>query len=60
MFLSRMEITLKLLFIFIRHCDVFLLRHNYVIYSINVVTFSDDVKITLYFGTLELRKEITL
>ena len=60
MFLSRMEITLKLLFIFVRHCDVFLLRHNYVIYSINVVTFSDDVKITLYFGTLELRKEITL
>ena len=26
-----MEITLKLRFDFVRHCDVFLLHHNYVI-----------------------------
>ena len=59
-FALRMEITLKLRFIFVRHCDVFLLRHNYVIYLFDVVTFFDDVRITLYFGTFELRTEITL
>ena len=59
-FALRMKITLKLRFIFVRHCDVFLLRHNYVIYLFDVVTFFDDVRITLYFGTFELRMEITL
>ena len=39
---------------------LFLLRHNYVIYLSDVVTFFDNVRITLYFGTFELRKEITL
>ena len=56
----RMEITLQLCFVFARHCDVFLLRYNYVIYLFDVVTFFDDVRITLYFGTFELRVEITL
>ena len=35
-------------------------RHNYVIYLFDVVTFFDDVRITLYFGTFELHTEITL
>ena len=63
-----LEITLQLLYVFARHCDVVLLRHNdvvllchnYVIYLFDVVTFFDDVRITLYFGTFELRMEITL
>ena len=38
----------------------FLLRHNYVIYFIDVVTFSYDVRITLYFGMFELRMKVTL
>ena len=56
----RIEITLQLRFIFACHCDIFLLRHKYVIYLFVVVTFFDDVRITLYFGTFELRIEITL
>ena len=55
-----MEITLQLSFVCARHCDVFLLRHNYVIYLFVAVTFFDDVKITLYFSTFELRMDITL
>ena len=38
----------------------FLLRRNYVIYLFVVVTFYDDVRITLYFGAFELTMEITL
>ena len=38
----------------------FSLPRNYVIYLFVVVTFFDDVRITLYFGTFELRVEITL
>ena len=60
MFELRMEITLQLRFVFARHCNVFLLRHNHLIYFFVVVTFFDDVRITLYFGTFELRMEITL
>ena len=45
---------------FARLCDVFLRGHNIVIYLLNIVTFFDNVRITLYFGTFELRKEITL
>ena len=52
--------TLQLRFVFVRHCNVFLLRHNYVICWFHIVTFFDDVRITLYFGTFELRVEITL
>ena len=55
-----MEITLQLRFVFARHCNVFLLRHNHVIYFFVVVTFFDNVRITLYFSTFELRAEITL
>ena len=54
MFGLRMEITLKLCFVFARHCDVFLLRFNYVICLFDVVTFFDNVRIKLYFGTFEL------
>ena len=53
-----MEITLQLRF-FTRHCGVILLRQNYV-YLFNIVTFFDNVKIMLYFGTFELRMEKTL
>ena len=38
----------------------FLLRRNYVTYLFDVVTFVNDVRITFYFGTFELRQEITL
>ena len=37
-----------------------MLPYNYVIYLFDVVTFFDNVRITLYFGTFELRLEITL
>ena len=47
MFELRMEITLQICFVLARHCDVFLLRYNYVIYLFHV-------------GTFELRLEITL
>ena len=60
MFELRMKITLQLCFVFAHHCEVFLLRYNYVICLLDVVTFFDNVKITLYFGTFELRLEITL
>ena len=60
MFELRMEIKLQLYFIFARHYDAFLLLYNYVIYLFDVVTFFDNVRITLYFGTFELRMEITL
>ena len=64
----RLEITLQLRYVFARHCDVILLCHNnvflsrrnYVIYLSVVVTFFDDFRITLCFGTFELRVEITL
>ena len=60
MFGLRMKTTLKLRFVFVLYCDIFSLRHNYVIYLFNIVTFSNTVRITLYFGTFELRMEITL
>ena len=48
-------------FVFVRQCDVFFissqLRYLFVPCS---STFSDDVRITLYFGTFELRMEIML
>ena len=51
----RLAITLQLRYVFARHCDVILLhhndlvllRHNYVIYLVDVVTFFDNVRITL-------------
>ena len=59
-FALRMGITLQLHFGFARLCDVFLLHNNYVIYLYNVVTYFCNVRIRLYFGTLELPTEITL
>ena len=59
-FMLGMEITLQLRFVFVRHCEAFFitsqLRHllvpcSYVFY---------DVRITLYFGIIELRMEVTL
>ena len=38
----------------------FLLRHNYVFYLLDVITFFDEVRITLYFDMFELRMEIKL
>ena len=38
----------------------FVLRHNYIIYLSKVVTFFDDVIVTLYFGKFQLRTEIML
>ena len=38
----------------------FLLRRNYVIYWFDVATFFNDVRITFYFGTFEMRMEIML
>ena len=63
-----MEITLQLRFVFAGHCDVFLLGHcdvffitsQHAIYLFVVGTFFDDVRITLYFSTFELRTEISL
>ena len=57
----RLEITLQLRYDFAHHCDVILLchndvvllRHNYVIYLLDVVTLFDNVRIALYFGTFE-------
>ena len=47
MFQLRMEITLQLCFALARNCDVFLLRHNYVIYLFHVTTFELRLEITL-------------
>ena len=60
MFELRMEIALQLCFVFVRHSNLFFLRRNYVAYLFDVVTFFNDVRITLYFGKFELRSEITL
>ena len=52
--------TLQLRFVFFIIVTYFLLRPNSVICLFDVVTFFDYVRITLYFGTFELRLEITL
>ena len=44
------------LFVFVTN---FLFRYNYVIYLFDVVTFFDDGRNRHYFGTFELRMEIT-
>ena len=64
----RLEITLQLHYVFARHCDVisffcnfsFFITSQLRYYLFDVVTFFDNVRITLYFGTFELRMEITL
>ena len=45
---------------FVHDFDIFLLRHNYVIYLLDRIMFFDDVRITLYFDMFELHMEITL
>ena len=56
----RMEITygnyVSFLFVTVTY---FLILHNYVIYLFNVLTIFDDVRMPLYFGTFELRMEMT-
>ena len=57
----RMEIMygnyVSFLFVIVTY---FLLRHNYVICLFDLIKFFDGVGITLYFGTFELRMEMTL
>ena len=55
-----MEITLRLRLVLFAILTYFLLRYNYAICLFGVVIFSAGVRITLYFGTLEARTEITL
>ena len=50
---------LQVRFVFARHCNLFFITSQLCFYLFGVVTFFDDVIITLYFGTLELRTEIT-
>ena len=38
----------------------YLLRYKYVICFFDVVTFFDDIRNRLYFGTFEFRMEVTL
>ena len=38
----------------------FLLRRNYVIYLFDAVAFFNEFRVTFYFGTFKLRKEIML
>ena len=49
---------------FFSYNDIFFmtlgLRYKYVLYSFDVVAFSYDIRITLYFVTFELRTEIAL
>ena len=52
--------TLQLRFVFVRHCNLFFITSQLRFCLFGVVKFFDDVMITLYFGTLELRTEITL
>ena len=47
MFELHIEVTLQLCFVFARHCDVFLLRYNYVICLLDVDTFELRLEITL-------------
>ena len=58
----RMEITLERNYVsfWLVIATYCLLRHNQVIYLLVVVTFFDNVRITLYFSTFELHTEITL
>ena len=49
----------KLRLVFVRDCDVFFISSQYVIYLFDVVTFFDDVRIMLHFGTFELHMTMT-
>ena len=57
----RMEITLQLSFVFARHCEVFFITSQlHYLFVRCTYVFFDDVRITLYFSTFELRTEIAL
>ena len=45
-FALRMEMTLQLRFIFVRHCDVFFISSQFVIYLFDVVMFFDNVRVS--------------
>ena len=59
-FILRMEITLQLCFIFVRHCEVYFITSQlwYLFFPCSYIFY--DVRITLYFGTFELHMEVTL
>ena len=52
--------NIQLRCVFSHHCDVVLLRHNYIIYLLDRDTLFHDVIITLYFGMSKIRMEIAL
>ena len=51
----RMEIALQLRFFLL-----VIVTYFYYVTMFSIVTFFDNVRITLYFGTFELRMEISL
>ena len=60
MFKLRMEIMLKLRFVFVGHYDVFFIMSQLRYLFARCGYVFDDVRITLYFGMFELRMEIML
>ena len=58
--ITYIKIRLQLGYTFVHHFDIFLLRHNFIIYFFDRIMFFDDVRITSYFDMFELRMEITL
>ena len=55
-----MEITLQLRFAFVRHCKVFFIRSQLRYLFVPFSYIFNDVRITFYFDTVELRMGITL
>ena len=53
------KFTITVLFLLVT-VTYFLLRHNYVTYLFDVVSFFDNVIITLYFATFEIGVKIML
>ena len=59
-FTLHMKITLQLRFVFVHHCEEFFITSQFrYLFERYSYTFY-DVRITLYFGTFELRMEVTL
>ena len=56
----RMEKMLQLRFAFVRHCNVFFITSQLRCLFVLCNYVFDDVRITLYLCTFELRTEITL
>ena len=55
-----MEMTLELCFVLVSHVNVFFITSQLRYLFVPCSTFIDDVRSTFYFGTFELRPEITL